>query len=103
MLQITDAAFVHLAGIHTLDMSRCVQPTTTGTCTDAAIVHLAGIRMLRMKECSQPAITDAALASLHGAAIVNLLACHQFSDTAVDALRASGTMIEKCHWFPFYY
>ena len=45
--QITDAAFVHLCGIHTLDMSHCNQ------ITDAAFVHLCGIHILTMIGCDQ--------------------------------------------------
>ena len=45
--QITDAAFVHLAGIDTLDMSYCDQDTIT----DAAFVNLAGIHTLERSMC----------------------------------------------------
>ena len=38
---LVDADFVHLRGIHTLNMSRCRQPGIT----DAAFVSLRGIRM----------------------------------------------------------
>ena len=38
----SDADFVHLAGIHTLNMSYCTQATIT----DAALSHLAGIHNL---------------------------------------------------------
>jgi hypothetical protein len=40
--QITDAAFVHLKGIHTLNMDCCDQ------ITDVALVHLKGIHTLDM-------------------------------------------------------
>ena len=53
----TDDAFVHLAGIHTLDMSGCYQTTIT----DAAFEHLAGIHTLNMSECDQATNTDAAI------------------------------------------
>ena len=59
---ITDAAFVHLAGMQTLDMSWCNQQTIT----DADFVHLAGIHMLDMSGCNQDTITDAAFVSLVG-------------------------------------
>jgi hypothetical protein len=52
---ITDAAFVHLRGIHTLDMRFCYQSTIT----DAAFEHLRGIHTLRMHGCRQSTITDA--------------------------------------------
>ena len=53
---LVDADFVHLAGLHTLDMSYCHQ----GTITDAAFAHLRGIHTLNMGYCSQRAITNAA-------------------------------------------
>ena len=66
---ITDGAFAHLAGIHTLDMSWCDQATIT----DAAFAHLAGIHTLNMRDCSQATITDACRARLAQAGIPNLL------------------------------
>jgi hypothetical protein len=60
--RVTDAAFAHLAGIHTLSMNGCDQ----GTITDAAFVHLAGIHTLNMSFCDQPSITGAGLAHLAG-------------------------------------
>ena len=59
---ITDAAFVHLKGIHTLNMISCFQDTIT----DAAFVHLKGIHTLKMGFCNQATITDAAIANLQG-------------------------------------
>jgi hypothetical protein len=59
---VTDAAFVHLRGIHTLDMSCCNQPTIT----DAAFPHLAGIQRLSIFGCDQATITDAAFEHLAG-------------------------------------
>ena len=46
---LTDAAFVHLAGIHTLDMSWCDQATIT----DAVLVHLEGAHRLEAFGCDQ--------------------------------------------------
>jgi len=46
---ITNGAFAHLAGVHTLDTSRCNQAAIT----DAAFAHLAGIRTLDMRACGQ--------------------------------------------------
>lgn len=45
--QITDAAFVHLRGIQSLDMFMCKQ----GSITDAAFVQLRGIQKLNMTAC----------------------------------------------------
>jgi hypothetical protein len=53
---ITDAAFVHLAGIYTLVLNICRQPTITG----AGLVHLAGVRRLSMLGCA-PELVAAAL------------------------------------------
>ena len=44
---ITDAAFAHLAGIHTLDMSGCNQWSITG----AAFERLSGIKTLVVRGC----------------------------------------------------
>jgi hypothetical protein len=57
---ITDAAFVHLRGIHTLDMSECNQVGIT----DAIFTHLRGIHHLNMKLCSQRTLSGKNLASL---------------------------------------
>jgi hypothetical protein len=56
---LVSADFALLAGIHTLIMVGCSQPTIT----DAAIVHLRGIRTLVMDDCSQATITGATLSS----------------------------------------
>jgi hypothetical protein len=53
---VTDAAFVHLRDIHTLNMTFCGQQIIT----DATFAHLAGIQRLSMWACCQPTITDAA-------------------------------------------
>ena len=76
---ITDAAFVLLAGIHTLNMSWCRQDTIT----DAAFVHLAGIHTLDMSRCDQDTITDAAFVHLAGIHTLNMSWC--FQDTITDA------------------
>ena len=49
----TGAAFAHLCGIHTLNMSLCEQDSIT----DAAFAHLRGIHTLHMGGCRQPGIT----------------------------------------------
>jgi hypothetical protein len=56
--RITDAAFVHLKGINTLNMDSCYE------ITDAAFVHLKGINTLNMTYCRQ--ITDAAFVHIKG-------------------------------------
>ena len=43
---ITDGAFAHLAGIHTLDMRGCSQVTITAACR--ARLRQAGIPVLRI-------------------------------------------------------
>ena len=59
--QLTDAAFAHLKGIHTLLMWHCNQPTITGT----ALAHLKGIKCLVLWGCSIP-FTEVGLAHLRG-------------------------------------
>ena len=49
MSLVTDAAFVHLRGIHTLTMIDCKQAGIT----DAAFAHLRGIHKLDMRQCNQ--------------------------------------------------
>ena len=44
---VTDAAFVHLRGIHTLVIDDCRQATITG----ATFAHLQGIQALGMYRC----------------------------------------------------
>ena len=44
---ITDADFVHLSGIQSLEMTYCNQATITGS----DIAHLVGIRTLETKKC----------------------------------------------------
>ena len=50
---VTDAAFAHLRGIHTLSMSFCNQASIT----DAAFAYLRGIHTLHMWDCNQATIT----------------------------------------------
>jgi hypothetical protein len=80
---VTDAAFAHLRGIHTLDMSGCNQSTIT----DAAFAHLAGIQRLSLWACSQATITDAVFAHLRGIQLLNISSCKQFTDAAFVHLR----------------
>ena len=83
---ITDAAFVHLAGIHKLDMSECRQDTIT----DAAFVHLAGIHVLDMSFCSQATITDAAFVHLAGIYRLILRFCKQGTITGATFRHLAG-------------
>jgi hypothetical protein len=61
--EITDGAFVHLRGIHTLHMAGCSQRTIT----DGAFAHLRGIHTLNMSSCSQATITHTCLTNLDDA------------------------------------
>jgi hypothetical protein len=61
-LDLEDSDFVHLKGIHTLNMAYCDQAGIT----DAAFVHLKGIHTLSMSGCNQVGITDAAFVNLKG-------------------------------------
>jgi hypothetical protein len=90
-MNITDAAFANLAGIHTLDMSFCNQ----GTITDAAFAHLAGIHTLKMGVCNQPAITDAAFANLRGIHTLSMNYCSQ--PTITDAAFSYLAGIHSLH------
>ena len=76
---ITDAAFIHLRGIHTLFIGGCNQETIT----DAAFIHLRGIDTLFMGGCNQETITDAAFIHLRGIHTLNISGCNQ--ETITDA------------------
>ena len=67
---ITDAAFAHLAGVHTLDVAGCYQAGLT----DAAFSHLRGVHTLDMSSCVQAGVTDAAFA--HLASVRELTVCY---------------------------
>ena len=54
-MSLTDAAFVHLQGIHTLSMTGCTQATVT----DRVFSYFKDIRVLSARNC--PQFTDAAL------------------------------------------
>ena len=73
---VTNEAFEHLRGIHTLDMAVCYQDTIT----DAAFVHLSGIHMLDMSDCNQDTITDAAFVHLSG---LNVMLCREVCVTCI--------------------
>ena len=78
--------FVHLKGIHTLNMWGCDQLTIT----DAAFAHLKGIHTLDMGFCNQPSISDAALSHLAGIKDLALYGCNQFTSEAIANLRGHG-------------
>jgi hypothetical protein len=80
---ITDAAFVHLKGTHTLIMKNCSQVSIT----DAAFTHLKGIHTLNMAFCYQPTITDAAFAHLKGIHSLGLYDCTQLTSAVFSYLK----------------
>ncbi len=85
---VTDAAFVHLRGIHTLDMTGCDQRFIT----DAAFAHLAGIQWLSIFGCDQAPLTDAAFVHLRGIQVLNMSCCYQLTDAAFVHLRGIHTL-----------
>jgi len=72
---ITDRAFSHLKGIHTLSMLCCTQTTIT----DKAFSYLNGIHTLDMRYCNQQYITNKAVSNL----------------TDIHTLRKDQTFIEN--------
>ena len=74
---LTDAAFVHLRGLHTLWLQGCNQLTIT----DGAFAHLHGLHTLWMPYCNQPAITDAAFTHLRGIQVLIMSECNQATIT----------------------
>jgi hypothetical protein len=86
-----DAAFEHIHGIESLDISDCNQ------LTDAAFVHLKGIHTLKMSNCHQGTITDAAFAHLPGIHTLDMGNCGQITDTAFTHLTGIHTLnIDWC-------
>ena len=87
---ITDADFVHLRGIHTLDMTDCIQEGIT----DAAFAHLRGIHTLDMSGCYQEGISDAAFVNLRGIHELDMSFCNQegITDAAFVRLRGIHTL-----------
>jgi hypothetical protein len=85
---VTDAAFVHLKGIHTLDMSHCNQETIT----DAAFKHLKGIHTLNMSHCTQHTITNKAFEHLKGIHTLDISGCKRVTDAAFEHLRGIHTL-----------
>jgi hypothetical protein len=86
--QLTDAAFEHLKGIHTLLMWHCPQATIT----DAAFEHLKGIHSLVMSWCTQITITGAGLEHLKG---ISRLGMHGCRAEALAAAESLGLPIAK--------
>ena len=87
---LTNADFVHMAGIKALDMRYCTNPGLT----DAAFVHLRGLHTLWMWRCNQASITDAAFAHLHGLHTLSISRCYQstITDAAFTHLRGIQVM-----------
>ena len=85
---VTDAAFVHLRSIYTLDMTFFTQRAIT----DAAFAHLAGIQRLCIRGCNQPTITDAAFSHLRGIQLLNISQCEQLTDIAFTHMRGIHTL-----------
>jgi hypothetical protein len=89
---LVDADFVHLAGLHTLNMSWCYLDTIT----NAAFAHLRGIHVLNMSHCNQDTITDSAFSHLRGIHTLLIRFCTQLTGaglahlTGVKVLDASG-------------
>ena len=89
---ITDAGFVHLKGIHTLDMSSCTQLTIS----DLAFSHLQGIHTLNMSGCRQPTITDQAFFHLKGIHTLRMSFCSQPTITGAAFQHLKGVYL----WAP---
>ncbi len=90
---ISDAAFSHLSGIHTLNMSFCRQPGIT----DLAFSRLAGIHTLYMSGCSQATVTDAAIGHLAGIQLLDMQNCYQLTEAAVGGLsRGTRVNMTRC-------
>jgi hypothetical protein len=81
--QLSDAAFVHLRGIHTLCMWFCYQDTIT----DAAFAHLRGIHTLVMEGCDQVTITGASFSHLQNVQVLGMYSCR---DGLVATARSLG-------------
>ena len=81
---LTDAAFVHLRGLHTLVMQGCTQ------LTDGAFAHLHGLHTLWIDFCNQPAITDAAFLHLRGIQVLIMIECNQATITGATLAHLRG-------------
>jgi hypothetical protein len=86
---VTDADFVHLAGLRELNMAWC-----TGV-TDAALVHLRGIHELDMQGCAQ--VAGAGFVHLRGIHTLNISCCKSITDAAFPHLAGIHTLsMGKC-------
>jgi hypothetical protein len=94
--QFTDAAFVHLKGIHTLLLPDCKQPTIT----DAALAHLKGIKCLVLDSCSIP-FTEVGLANLRGITRLHMHNANAASIAAARDLCLPVTTGEFTEWSAF--
>ena len=83
---LTDAAFVHLRGLHTLWMARCNQESIT----DAAFAHLHGLHTLVMIGRNQPTITDAAFTNMRGIQVLDMRHCNQATITGATFAHLRG-------------
>ena len=85
--QLTDAAIVHLRGIHTLYMLFCDKEYVT----DAAFVHLRGIHTLVIEACDQATIAGSTFAHLKGIHPLGMFECR---DAQVAAARSLGLPVD---------
>ena len=88
--QLTDAAFAHLKGIHTLFMWNCSQPAIT----DAALAHLKGIQCLVLYYCRIP-FTEAGLVHLRGITRLHMQGANAASTAAARDL---GLPVTTGYW-----
>ena len=91
---LTDADFVHLAGIKALNMGYCTNPGLT----DAAFVHLRGLCTLWMDGCYQSSITDAAFAHMHGLHTLSMYDCNQSTITDAAFTHLRGIQVLDIQW-----
>ena len=107
--RVTDAAFVYLRGIHTLNMSVCREATIICTSArDPNAQHVllqpgdhhgrglfapAGIKSLDMHLCNQATITDAAFVHLRGIQELDVRSCSQATITAAAFVHLRGIRI----------
>jgi hypothetical protein len=67
-------------------MSHCKQATIT----DAAFVHLRGIHMLTLHGCIQQAITPAVFTHLRGTYYMHARDCHPAVESAAEAFNSAS-------------
>jgi len=93
-IRLTDKAFKHLEGIHTLNMSECYR----NTITDKAFKHLKGIHTLGMCLCDQETITDKAFEHLKGIHTLDMRCCKQetITDKAFVYLKGIHKLDIRC-------